>query len=148
MMRSRRLFLLLTAAAAIAVFPVASAMAARAPTNRERTALIKAFDSRIHLPVPAVCFHYKVSTVNQSWALMTSVNTLKNGPPLSRLPSPFCAKFIGRYLLHRSHHHWRVLVGSVGKGVCTPVKNGAPPPKPGSNSALIPAPVARDLKLC
>jgi hypothetical protein len=62
-----RYFKVLLVFAALAVFP-AIALAHKAPTKSQRTALNAAFNKYVHAPVPANCLRYWVSTAASGWA--------------------------------------------------------------------------------
>jgi hypothetical protein len=94
--------------AVLGAYP-ATALAHRAPTTRERAALVKAFDRYVREPVPARCLKEEISTASRSWA-QVQFGFDKHG----HLPAG-CAKFAanGVVLFHFRAGRWRfVTAGS------------------------------------
>lgn len=115
--------------AALAVYP-AIALAHKAPTKSQRTALAKAFGSYVHEAVPANCLHYWVSTARSGWADVAFSPTLPKS----------CIKFAsnGDVIFHLVRGKWKfVIAGSSfvnSNGTCS-VRG-------------VPKPVVNDFKLC
>jgi hypothetical protein len=113
----------------------AVALAHRAPTKRERAALVKAFDHYVRAPVVAKCLREEVSTINPSWAWVEFGFNHQG-----QLPA-ICAKFAsnGQVVFHHRAGKWRwIAAGSDfrnGNGTC-------------SLSRKMPAKVITDLGLC
>jgi hypothetical protein len=125
---------LFSALAVLAAYP-AVALAHKAPTKSQRTALVKAFDRNVKEPVPAKCLRAEVSTANASWAYVEF-----GFSHTGRLPV-ICAKFAadGRAIFHFRAGRWRwVTSGSDfrnGNGGC-------------SLNNKVPRNVIKDLSLC
>jgi hypothetical protein len=124
----------LLAIAVLGAYP-AVALAHKAPSKSQRTALVKAFDSNIKEPVPAKCLKEEISTANASWA------SVEFGfDHQGRLPA-VCAKFAadGKVIFHFRAGKWRwVTSGSdfrSGNGSC-------------SLNTKMPRKVIADLDLC
>lgn len=120
--------------AVLGAYP-AVALGHRAPTRRERAALVTAFDHYVKAPVAAKCLREEVSTVNASWAWV-EFGFGRNG----QLPA-VCARFAsnGRVVFHHRAGEWRwISAGSDfrnGNGSC-------------SLSRKMPVRVIKDLGLC
>jgi hypothetical protein len=122
------------ALAVLGVYP-AVALAHKAPSKSQRTALVKATDSYLHEPIPGKCLKEEVSTANTSWAEIHFAFD-KNG----HLPV-LCAKFAADGVIlfqHRSGHWHFEAAGSSfrnGNGSCSLTK-------------VVPRNVIADFKLC
>jgi len=120
--------------AVLGVYP-AVALAHRAPTKRERAALVTAFDHYVKAPVVAKCLREEISTVNTSWAWVEFGFNHKG-----QLPA-VCAKFAsnGQVVFHHRAGKWRwIAAGSDfrnGNGSC-------------SLDSKMPRKVIKDLGLC
>jgi hypothetical protein len=120
--------------AVLGAYP-AMALAHKAPSKAQRTALVKAFDRNLKEPVPAKCLREQISTPNQSWAWVAF-----GGKPTNQLPV-ICAKFAadGRAVFHYRAGKWRWIASGSdfrnGNGSC-------------SLSKKVPAKVISDLGLC
>ncbi len=115
--------------ALIAAYP-AVALAHRAASRSQKTALTKAFDKYVNERAPAHCLSFSISTANSTWAEVAF-----NG----KSPAA-CVKYAsnGVVIFHDRNRTWRfVTAGSSfisGNGVCR---------VPG-----VPRNVVRDFKLC
>jgi hypothetical protein len=124
----------LLALAALGAYP-AAALAHKAPSQRQRAALVKAFDQNLKEAVPGRCLREVISTPNTSWAYVAFVLR-----PSGQLPAG-CAKFAanGRAIFHFRAGRWRwITSGSAfvnGNGGC-------------SLTARLPRKVITDLGLC
>ena len=120
--------------AALGVYP-AVALAHRAPTKRERAALVTAFDHYVKAPVVAKCLREEISTVNTSWAWVEFGFNHKG-----QLPA-VCAKFAanGRVIFHFRAGRWRWVTS--GSDFTNP--NGGC-----SLDSKMPRKVIKDLGLC
>jgi hypothetical protein len=88
--------------AVLGAYP-AVAFAHRAPSKRQRTALVRVTDSYLHEPIPSKCLREEISTADTSWA-QVGFAFAKAGH-LSAL----CAKFAanGVLLFHLRAGQWR-----------------------------------------
>jgi hypothetical protein len=124
---------LLALTAVIGAYP-ALALAHKAPSQSQRTALAQAFGRYVHASVPAHCLRYEISTANRAWA-----DVEFNGVTHGKLVAS-CAKFAsnGEVIFHFKGGRWRwVTAGSSfvnPNGTC-----GVPG---------VPKPVVADFKLC
>ena len=89
--------------AALGAYP-AAALAHKAPSKSQRSALVKAFDRNVKEPVPAKCLREEVSTANRSWAYVQFGFSHNGGLPV------ICAKFAsdGKVVFHfqKGKWHW------------------------------------------
>jgi hypothetical protein len=119
---------------AVCAYP-AVALAHKAPTKRQRTALVRATDSYLHEPIPGRCLHEEISTPNTSWAQVGFAPG-----PNGHLPV-ICAKFAadGVILFHFRAGQWRFKAAGSdfhnGSGGCALSKS-------------VPHKVIADFKLC
>jgi hypothetical protein len=119
--------------AVVAAYP-AVALAHKAPTQTQKTALTRAFSAYVHASVPAHCLKYEVSTANRAWAEVEF-----DGVTHGKLVNS-CAKYAsnGEVIFHFKGGKWRfVTAGSSfvnSNGTC-----GVPG---------VPKPVVADFKLC
>jgi len=124
---------LLVLTAVVAAYP-AVALAHKAPTKTQRTALSQAFNRYVHASVPAHCLKYEVSTANRAWAEVEF-----DGVTHGKLV-PSCAKFAsnGEVIFHFKGGKWRfVTAGSSfenSNGTC--------------GARGVPASVVADFRLC
>jgi hypothetical protein len=124
----------LPALAVLGVYP-AVALAHKAPSKSQRTALVKATDSYLHEPVSGKCLKEEISTANTSWAKVGFAPG-----PNGHLPA-ICAKFAadGVILFEHRKGHWHFeAAGSSfrnGNGSCSLTK-------------VVPRNVIADFKLC
>jgi hypothetical protein len=115
--------------AVLCAFP-AVALAHRAPSASQKTALTTAFDKYVDRSVPAKCLRYEVSTANSAYALVAFAAKLSHS----------CLKEAsdGVVIFHLKSHRWRfVTAGSSfisGSGTC--------------DVPHVPRNVAVDFKLC
>ncbi len=124
----------LTVLALLGAYP-AIALAHKAPSKSQRTALVRATDSYLHEPIPGKCLREEISTPMTSWAEIH----LAPGPN-GDLPV-VCAKFAadGVILFHFRGGQWRfVAAGSSFRG-----SNGGC-----ALSKTVPRKVIADFKLC
>jgi hypothetical protein len=120
--------------AVLGAYP-ALALAHKAPTTSQRTALVRATDSYLHEPIPGKCLREEISTPTTSWAQVHFAPG-----PNGHLPV-ICAKFVadGVIVFHYRAGQWRfVTAGSsfrTGNGGCALNKT-------------VPRKVIADFKLC
>jgi hypothetical protein len=128
-----RFIKLLALTAVLGAYP-AVALAHKAPSPSQRTALAQAFSRYVHAQVPAHCLRYEISTANRAWADVEFA-----GVAHGKLV-PSCAKFAsnGEVIFHFKGGKWRwVTAGSSfvnSNGTC-----GVPG---------VPKSVVADFKLC
>ncbi len=113
----------------------AIALAHKAPTKQQRTALVRATDSYLHEPIPGKCLREEISTPITSWAEVGFAPG-----PNGHLPV-ICAKFAadGVILFHLHAGQWHF------KGAGSSFRNG------NGGCALtktVPRKVIADFKLC
>lgn len=105
------------ALAALGAYP-AAALAHKAPSTSQRTALTRAFNRYVHAPVPAHCLKYEVSTANSAWAEVEFYG-VRQGKLI-----PSCAKFAsnGEVIFHFKGGKWRYVTSGSSfensNGVC------------------------------
>ncbi|HEX4011296.1 MAG TPA: hypothetical protein VHX62_14850 [Solirubrobacteraceae bacterium] len=119
----------LAVVAVLCAYP-AVALAHKAPSAGQKTALTSAFDKYVDKSVPAKCLRYEVSTANSAYALVAFA---------TRLPHSCLADASdGVVIFHLKSHRWRfVTAGSSfisGSGKC--------------DVPHVPKNVAADFKLC
>jgi hypothetical protein len=124
----------LIAIAVLGAYP-AVALAHKAPTKRQQSALVKAADSYLHEPIPGRCLKEEISSANASWSEIGFAFDKAGHPPAG------CAKFAadGVLLFHYRAGLWRFqAAGSSfrnGNGTC-------------ALSKTVPRKVIADFKLC